>query len=323
MRILIILFIFTLFSCGKKEKIASKTNSKIFEFQPKILTKIDSIQSEKDAEHLINSLIKDKDRNFVVKKYSDYKNDVIYNYEIPQKIADSLGIDKSFYKADFDGNQLTDLLVIGEYYDFSIYVVMSFENDLLELKKLTQDYNAFVFPRLKNHSIIELYGGFNNDEKLDKKLLTYKFNDFVELNENRIEHQITQIEFETSGCFGTCPVFKLTLLQNKKSEFKALAYNFNDELRINSNDEEGNFLTILRQENWNELIDILNYIDFENLEENYAVNWTDDQTAILKIHYDNGKIKEIRDYGLIGTYGLSILYDKLYEIRKNQDWKKL
>jgi len=71
------------------------------------------------------------------------------------------------------------------------------------------------------------------------------------------------------------------------------------------------------------LTELINYIDFANLEKDYAVNWTDDQSCTLKIVYDGNKIKEIRDYGLIGTFGLKKLYEQLFELRFNQNWKKI
>ena len=67
---------------------------------------------------------------------------------------------------------------------------------------------------------------------------------------------------------------------------------------------------------------MLNYIYFETLQDNFAVTWTDDQTATLKITYDSGKVKSISDYGLIGTYGLDRVYQLLYELRENQKWTK-
>lgn len=49
---------------------------------------------------------------------------------------------------------------------------------------------------------------------------------------------------------------------------------------------------------------------------------TDDQTGDLKITFNNGKVKTISDYGMIGTNGLKILYEKLAELRFNQKWQK-
>ena len=57
--------------------------------------------------------------------------------------------------------------------------------------------------------------------------------------------------------------------------------------------------------------------------QDYYVDWTDDQDCTLKVVYDNNKVKEVRDYGLIGTFGLKKLYQQLFELRFNQDWKKI
>jgi hypothetical protein len=57
------------------------------------------------------------------------------------------------------------------------------------------------------------------------------------------------------------------------------------------------------------------------LQNNYAVNWTDDQTCTLTITYNNEQTKTITDYGEIGTNGLRIIYDRLFALRKNQKWK--
>ena len=70
------------------------------------------------------------------------------------------------------------------------------------------------------------------------------------------------------------------------------------------------------------LEEILNYCEFDNLDKEYTVMHTDDQTGDLKITYNNGKVKTISDYGMIGTYGLKILYKKLAELRFNQKWRK-
>jgi hypothetical protein len=67
------------------------------------------------------------------------------------------------------------------------------------------------------------------------------------------------------------------------------------------------------------LIAILQYIQLDRLDNNYAVNWTDDQTAFIEISYNN-KTKVISDYGEIGTFGLSSLYAKFFNWRKSIQW---
>jgi hypothetical protein len=59
-----------------------------------------------------------------------------------------------------------------------------------------------------------------------------------------------------------------------------------------------------------------------SLKDEYSVNWTDDQTSTLEIKFNNGQIKRISDYGMIGTFGLEHIYDQLFALRKTQKWKK-
>ena len=81
----------------------------------------------------------------------------------------------------------------------------------------------------------------------------------------------------------------------------------------------GEYKAEIDNKSYSDIINLLNYIDFQNLNDEYAVNWTDDQTSYITITYDQGKIKTIRDYGLIGTHGLDKLYDLLFKLRFNQN----
>jgi hypothetical protein len=74
----------------------------------------------------------------------------------------------------------------------------------------------------------------------------------------------------------------------------------------------------LSNEEFKEIIDLLHYIDFENLEEEYNVSYSDAGTTSLKITYDNLKVKNISDYGGMGTRGLTKLYDILLQLKQNQ-----
>lgn len=65
---------------------------------------------------------------------------------------------------------------------------------------------------------------------------------------------------------------------------------------------------------------MINYIQLSSLKGRYRVNWTDDQTAKLEIKFNDGQVKEISDYGMIGTFGLDLLYEKFFTLRKTQEW---
>ena len=72
----------------------------------------------------------------------------------------------------------------------------------------------------------------------------------------------------------------------------------------------------MNDKDWEYLESSIKYLKTETLKDKYSVNWTDDKTGYLTIYYTDGDKKEIEDYGMVGTFGLSILFDFLYELRK-------
>ena len=70
------------------------------------------------------------------------------------------------------------------------------------------------------------------------------------------------------------------------------------------------------QDDWDYLTLLLNNLRLRDLSNQYAVNWTDDQTGYLTIYFEDGSIKALEDYGMKGTFGLSILFDFLLEQHK-------
>jgi hypothetical protein len=87
------------------------------------------------------------------------------------------------------------------------------------------------------------------------------------------------------------------------------------------NEVSGTFSAVIAPAELEQLRALLSYLAFPNLRDRYDVEWTDDQTATLTIIYDGGKVKRIRDYGMIGTHGLAMLYRRLGDLRLTQRWK--
>ncbi|MFC3161320.1 hypothetical protein SAMN05443633_101398 [Chryseobacterium arachidis] len=293
-------------------------------FSQKFPSEIDVLKTENEVETMIHKMGKNY-KNFKIKKIENFKEEQGEN-KYCKTIADSLGIDKSFYKADFDHNGYTDLLAIGDYYDFCIFVLMNYGKDSLKINKLTRrSFQYCTFPKIDNDSIIHYFymsqpNWFTSEKsKLTKKDLIFKFGDFIEYNSKPASYDIEKIEYETTTCFGTCPKFYISIEKDRNAFFKAEHYN-TDKIK-NKKEIKGNFKTLLKKNNYDEIKNLLNYIDFPNLEDNYSVTWSDDQTSTLKITYNNGKVKEIKDYGLIGTYGLNRIYQLFFELRFNQNWK--
>jgi len=149
--------------------------------------------------------------------------------------------------------------------------------------------------------------------------LIYKYGNLVEYNKSPTDNHIEKIEFKAGGCFGTCPIYELTIDKHQSASFVAKGNNF-DPFNYGN---EGFFKGKIKDDDYGHLISLLNYIDFIKLNNEYTVPWTDDRTGILKITYNNGNIKTISDYGMVGTYGLKSVYELLEDLRFNQKWEKV
>lgn len=266
---------------------------------------IDNLQTNKDVE------------KFLVKKVNHKWKDEIFFENTEKKDTSSFGKGK-FFKIDLDNNGLTDLVINGKYF----FTVTDKGNGKHESHFI--DRGVFMLDKytLKNIVykdktpllIIENYNEYNfrknNETKTDT--LVMKFGEFYEYNAMPDNFKIEEIRFSTSHCFGTCPVFELTIKADGTAKYNAIEYN----------DMKGKFKTVLDTATFNNFLQIINYLKLNSLKDEYSVNWTDDQTSTLEIKFSNGKTKKISDYGMIGTFGLKHLYDQLFALRKTQKWKK-
>ena len=261
-------------------------------------------------------------------------------------LANRLKINYAYYKADFDNNGYTDLMVTGanktytnentdpdllvEYSkDFNALVLMNFGKGMYKTYDLTDGRFLTIIPKVELSGSKYLLAVYRpqyhhlsrkyRDESKFK--LTFKFNDFIEYNTNPSEYQIEKIEYATKGCFGECPIFELVINKNGEATLVAKNYNYTEAWQKGTL-LSGVYKTKIQDKQLNELTGLLNYIDFAHLKNDYQVSWTDDETALLKITYNNGKVKIITDYGLQGTYGLKMLHKKLFELRTNQKWSR-
>ncbi|MGH1518603.1 DUF6438 domain-containing protein [Chryseobacterium sp. JK1] len=147
--------------------------------------------------------------------------------------------------------------------------------------------------------------------------MIYKFDSFIEENVLPKRHHILELEFNASPCYGRCPSFSLKIVSNRDVEW--IAKNDN---RVNFQEYTGAYESKVPPEQYKELINLINYIDFENLDDDYEVSYTDSATGTLKIVYDNLKVKTISDYGMMGSRGLRKLYNILFNLRGKLEWKK-
>lgn len=288
-------------------------------------SKLDSLNSTASIEKFIHS----KDSllsGYKLKSIKEMKLDGKCD-TIGVKIADLLDINKPYYKADFDNNGFEDLLTIGQSYNLMfVFAFMNFGKDSIKQVEVKPNWLAFSVPNIKvenGQTFLEVYTPQLEDNtgnpKIRRDKLLYKFGSFVEFNKVQSNYTIEKIEYSTSLCYGTCPSFDMVINKDKTAFFMPHFYNFSD-VR-GAKEETGTLKTTLKNKNFDEIIGLLNYINFPTLKDRYAASWSDSATATLKITYNNGKVKTIEDYAMVGTYGLKGVYELIADLRYNQKWK--
>ncbi len=249
-----------------------------------------------------------------------------------QNLYDSLKI-KAVIKADFDKNGLTDILVTGgiNYPWSEIICILDSGRNKYTIKYLSSSlYEAFATTVDLIDQTGVVYYTFNKGDfyesthKVSVDTLVYKFGDFIEYHNIRHEYNIQKLEFTTTKCFGLCPEFEMSLNKNTDALFNAISYNYNRRRKTTDKSKEfsGKYHCNITQDKFDQIINLLNYIDFPRIKDEYHLLSTCHQTATLKITYNNDRIKSVKDYGLVGTLGLVKLYRLLFDLRFNQDWIK-
>jgi len=84
----------------------------------------------------------------------------------------------------------------------------------------------------------------------------------------------------------------------------------------------GTYNSKLTREKFNELTELVNYIDVSSLNSNYSVSGNDVPTGIIEVVFTDGTFKRIDDYGKVGTPGLIVLHEYLEKLRLSQSWEK-
>ncbi|QGK72702.1 DUF6438 domain-containing protein [Flavobacterium sp. SLB02] len=281
---------------------------------------------------------------FELKKIHDFAPESDAQDSICRRIGDSLKINEYYYKADFDNNGLLDFLLIGDDHNcdesrsircnFCSLVLMSFPKDSVKMYNINLGDGCFVtkIAQKNNQTVLQIYNRRRGvlsakGNNVEQHTLIYKCDGFIDYNKRPVKHSIEKIEFSTFGCYGTCPVFSLVIDKERNSTFFAERFNFGTEeenmKKMSSffnNNREGTFKTVITEENYNQILALLEYMNFANFQNENMLYEEDSGSSILKITYDNGKEKIIEDYGIVGSYSLRKLYELLFELRMNQKW---
>lgn len=122
--------------------------------------------------------------------------------------------------------------------------------------------------------------------------------------------KITEISLERTGCFGSCPIYKITLRSDGSATYVGKRYS----------PREGAFQGKFEY-GFEKLAELLYRQGFFNLENEYNAPFTDLDTTIVTVTQD-GKAKAVRDYGSaapVELWGVEQLIDSLSE---KIVWKK-
>lgn len=256
----------------------------------------------------------EKDFEYFVKKIDLDNNgftDLVVNVYVPLIIVLNNG-DKDYKELNFRNTkffsdsepELDSIVEIGK------EKVLIFETEI-------QEFDDTEYPNIKiKQNQKEL--SYNNktkesewvikDMKFKIDSLTVKYGELVEYKNRKSKvDKIKELNFSTTGCFGSCPVFEIKLDSKRNLLYNGKRFTNHSGLKKFK----------LNQTNYDNLIGLIEYSELKKLKDFYSVNWSDDQTGKLKVIYENGDSKEIQDYGLQGTTNLKAIYKKLFDINKN------
>ena len=282
---------------------------------------IDKLKTTNDVIEFIKSVnpkfAENKYRKFLIKSTDTIAND-LYCGGLFKKWNS-----QNWEKIDINNDGKTDLLFISYWYDYMSFVIIDEGGNHFKLFRLSNSITEeceFAKPiqiRQKNELLLYHSKSVLDDNSDYKSIpitdtLTYKFDSFIEINVHEgIHYDINSIEFISGGSSGFSPEFELSINNQGYANFKGIDF-------VNFKGKSSKSISL---DKFHELKQMLEYIKVKDLKNNYDVPWTDDQTVILKIKFADGSIKEIRDYGLQGTFGLSSIYTKLIKIGTETDWK--
>ncbi|MBD3907336.1 DUF6438 domain-containing protein [Chryseobacterium sp. Ch-15] len=142
----------------------------------------------------------------------------------------------------------------------------------------------------------------------------------------KMSSKYSVIEYEAGACFGSCPIFKMTINPDRTAILEAEHFNFSKEFSKGEFDKprEGTFKTMIKEKDYKKLTVLLDDLNVKNLNEKYGTrNITDLPTSYLRIKFDDGSSKNIEDYGKRGTEKLSKLYKFFEDLKHNQQWEKV
>ncbi len=221
-----------------------------------------------------------------------------------------------FHKIDLDQNGLTDLVIDSDF-TFAVVDKGSGKYGFHPIDKGFVNEQKYTLTNIENKNDLPLLILRRYDQKSGrvagnetKKTLIFKFDEFIEFNPNPDNLKIEEIKISALGCLGNCQVYQMTILPDKTAILNA----------FKNLKKKGQFKTTIDEDNYEKIIQTINYIGITKLVDNYISEKMDLPVINLEIKYNDGKVKRLSSYEMDNHFGLENLFTRLYALPENQNW---
>ncbi len=136
----------------------------------------------------------------------------------------------------------------------------------------------------------------------------------------------SKIEYEVGPCFGFCPIYKITIDDNRNAVLEAEHFNFSEGEGRGDFDKprEGTFESTISKEDYDKLIALTDAANVKTLKNSYIdERIMDASKTTLRIYFSDGTKKEISISAGEKPTELKALYTYIAELKKNQKWQKI
>ncbi len=123
------------------------------------------------------------------------------------------------------------------------------------------------------------------------------------------------IVLERTPCYGSCPVFTVTLHRSGKAELHV----------VRNLPKTGDFVGEIDALSFGRLCYALDQFHFQDFKDRYQpeLMWTDDTTCIVTAHLGGDKVKKVSEYGSVGPIELWTIQQLIDGLRERIQWKPL
>ena len=137
------------------------------------------------------------------------------------------------------------------------------------------------------------------------------------------QHKYSTVEYKAGACFGSCPIFTITINPDRTAIFEAEHFNFSKTFSKGEFDKprEGTFTGIIKESDYQKLIQLLDGLKVKSLNEKYGNrNVTDMATCYLTVKFADGTTAKSMRFKLKSVkIGDKVVYDVTCSISNSLD----